>query len=96
MLSHLLQGVGSPRTHQTVKLLPSPRFIKTHLPVHIIPPDIFNKKSKIVYVARNPKDLAVSFYYFCRWNPNVPKYETWDKFFDAYMEGTGKPLLSNL
>ena len=25
-----------------------------------------------------------------------PKYETWDEFFDAFMEGTGEYSLSNL
>ena len=80
--------------YQVVKLLPSPRFFKSHLPDHLIPPDVFTKRAKIVYVARNPKDLAVSYYYFCRWQPMMPKFETWDEFFDAFMEGRGEYYVS--
>ncbi|XP_072025287.1 sulfotransferase 1C4-like [Amphiura filiformis] len=69
------------------KMLPSPRFMKSHLPEHLLPSDIYHKKAKIVYVARNPKDMAVSFYHFHRWQTMLPKYETWDRFFDDFMEG---------
>ena len=86
---------GSATIYQVAKLLPSPRFFKSHLPDHLIPPDVFTKKAKIVYVARNPKDLAVSYYYFCRWQPMMPKFETWDKFFDAFMKGRGEYAVSS-
>lgn len=42
--------------------LPSPRFIKTHLPLAYLPVDLLNT-SRVVYVARNPKDVAVSWFY---------------------------------
>jgi Sulfotransferase domain len=42
---------------------PSPRILKTHLPVSMLPPDIFKKGSKVVYVCRNPKDACVSYYH---------------------------------
>ncbi|KOC59245.1 Sulfotransferase 4A1 [Habropoda laboriosa] len=46
----------------------SPRFIKTHLPFTLLPRQLRTgeKKPKIVYVARNPKDTCVSYYYHCR------------------------------
>lgn len=45
--------------------LPSPRFIKTHLPFHLLPRQLREgkKKNKIIYVTRNPKDVCVSYYH---------------------------------
>ncbi|XP_063594406.1 sulfotransferase 1E1-like [Penaeus indicus] len=45
-----------------VDALGSPRTIKTHLPFSVLSPDLVNC-CKVVYVARNPKDVAVSFYH---------------------------------
>lgn len=42
------------------------RFIKSHLPLSLMPPSVFEKKSKIIYVARNPKDVAISYYHLNR------------------------------
>lgn len=36
------------------------RFIKTHLPANLLPESLWTSKAKIVYVARNPKDAAIS------------------------------------
>lgn len=41
-----------------------PRTIKTHLPVHLLPDDVWNVKPKIIYISRNSKDVAVSYYHF--------------------------------
>ncbi|CAG0902358.1 unnamed protein product [Darwinula stevensoni] len=40
--------------------IPSPRVIKTHLPVSLLPPEV--RKNKIIYVSRNPKDSWISYY----------------------------------
>ncbi|XP_014257095.1 estrogen sulfotransferase-like [Cimex lectularius] len=49
--------------------LPSPRFIKSHLPVSLLPDQIWTVKPKMIYVTRNPKDAAVSYYHHHRlWN----------------------------
>ncbi|XP_017146393.1 sulfotransferase 4A1 isoform X1 [Drosophila miranda] len=42
------------------------RFIKTHFPFSLLPPSVLQNKCKIVYVARNPKDVAVSYYHLNR------------------------------
>ncbi|XP_069997628.1 sulfotransferase 1A3 [Penaeus vannamei] len=47
-----------------VDALASPRTIKTHLPLSLLSPDLVNScKLQVVYVARNPKDVSVSFYH---------------------------------
>ncbi|XP_071452345.1 luciferin sulfotransferase-like [Hetaerina americana] len=46
-----------------VESMESPRFIKCHLPWELLPKQIKTVKPKIIYVARNPKDLCLSYYY---------------------------------
>lgn len=42
------------------------RFIKTHLPMKLMPHSVLTSGAKVVYVARNPKDVAVSYYHFSK------------------------------
>ena len=44
------------------------RIIKTHLPLEFLPEGVL-EKCKVVYVGRNPKDAAVSFFYHSK---NIP------------------------
>ncbi|XP_001863521.2 sulfotransferase family cytosolic 1B member 1 [Culex quinquefasciatus] len=46
--------------------LPSPRYVKCHLPWQLLPKQMDTVRPKMVYIARNPKDLAVSYYYYCQ------------------------------
>ncbi|XP_055627574.1 luciferin sulfotransferase-like [Toxorhynchites rutilus septentrionalis] len=48
---------------QDVLSMQSPRFIKTHLPVAFLPDQIWTVKPRIIYVRRNPKAIAVSYYH---------------------------------
>ena len=46
----------------TAENMKSPRVIKTHLPIDMLPPDLLDK-ARVVFVARNPMDCCVSFYH---------------------------------
>lgn len=48
---------------------PSPRFFKSYLPVGLLPTQLWTVKPKMIYLARNPKDVAVSFYYHLKTLP---------------------------
>ena len=65
---------------------PSPRVIKTHLPLEMLPPNLLDT-CKVIFVCRNPKDACVSFYnHFL----TLPEYKMKGSFADfaaLYMEG---------
>ncbi|CAK1581636.1 unnamed protein product [Parnassius mnemosyne] len=47
---------------QKVLSMASPRFIKSHLPLSLLPPKLLDT-CKVFYVARDPRDVVVSFYH---------------------------------
>lgn len=62
---------------------PSPRLIKTHLPIELLPAQLWTVRPRIVYTARNPKDTAVSFFHHYR---NIHRYAgTFDDFMAAFL-----------
>lgn len=67
--------------------MPSPRTLKTHLPIHMLPPSFLEKNCKIIYVARNPKDNMVSYYHFQRMNKALPCPGTWEEYFETFLSG---------
>ncbi|EDW67338.1 luciferin sulfotransferase [Drosophila virilis] len=53
-------------TVELVRNLPRPRYARSHLSWQLLPEQFETVKPKIVYTARNPKDLCVSYYHYCK------------------------------
>ncbi|GFO08647.1 sulfotransferase family cytosolic 1b member 1 [Plakobranchus ocellatus] len=68
--------------------LPSPRVLNTHLLFRQLPRQVKQKRCKIIYVNRNPKDLAVSCYHHHLKLSQFYNYEgTWDDFLPLFLNG---------
>lgn len=53
-------------TVERVENLERPRHIKSHLPLALLPSQLWTVQPKIIYCARNPKDVAVSYMHHYR------------------------------
>jgi len=62
------------------------RVIKSHLPLEFLPPQLLDK-CKVVYVARNPKDCAVSFYHHNKLLPGHGYTGSFEEFMQFFVEG---------
>ncbi|XP_066485098.1 sulfotransferase 1C2-like [Tiliqua scincoides] len=67
--------------------MPSPRTLKSHFPIQLLPPSFWEKNCKIIYVARNIKDNAVSYFHFHRMNQMIPESGPWDQFLQNFIAG---------
>ncbi|WAR23344.1 ST1C2-like protein [Mya arenaria] len=66
--------------------IPSPRVFNTHLLFRQLPTDAFKRRCKMVYVTRNPKDMAVSRY--CHNTRGQVAYKgTFHDYLPLYMQG---------
>ncbi|XP_007940999.1 sulfotransferase 1E1-like [Orycteropus afer afer] len=70
-----------------LKNMASPRIVKTHLPVEYLPVSFWKEDCKMIYLCRNPKDVAVSYYYFQLMTPVHPKYASFLEFVEKFMDG---------
>lgn len=66
-------------------LLPSPRLMNTHLPCTLLPDSVTGSGScKVVYVCRDPKDMAVSLWHFLRrLQPDLSFADTFESVCDG-------------
>ncbi|NXN97041.1 ST1D1 Sulfotransferase, partial [Rhinopomastus cyanomelas] len=78
---------GLKRGVDLLEKTPSPRLVKTHLPVQLLPTSFWDKDCKIIYVARNPKDVVISYYYFYQMEKTHPHPGTLSEFLEAFMAG---------
>ncbi|CAK1545177.1 unnamed protein product [Leptosia nina] len=98
-------------TRSALELLeatPPPRFIKTHLPLSLLPPNVLD--AKMVYVARDPRDAIVSFYHLTKsmkllnykedfktfWIGVLNNIQPWTPYFDNVKESWEKRDHPNL
>uniref|UniRef100_H2NQJ6 Sulfotransferase n=1 Tax=Pongo abelii TaxID=9601 RepID=H2NQJ6_PONAB len=75
---------GIPSGMETLKETLAPWLIKTHLPLALLPQTLLDQV-KVVYVARNAKDVAVSYYHFYHMAKVYPEPGTWDSFLEKFM-----------
>uniref|UniRef100_A0A6I8PH68 Sulfotransferase n=1 Tax=Ornithorhynchus anatinus TaxID=9258 RepID=A0A6I8PH68_ORNAN len=64
-----------------------PRIFSTHLPSHILAPALKKSKVTVLYVARHPKDVLVSFYHFHKIAKFLPDLGNFDDFLDQFLKG---------
>lgn len=67
--------------------IPSPRLFSSHLPYYLAPKGLKNKKAKILYIYRNPKDVLVSFYHFSNWVARLTPSETIEQYMEMFLDG---------
>jgi len=75
-----------------VEKMKSPRYIKSHLHSELLPKGIHTVKPKIVYVARNVKDVTVSYYHDFRCLEGYTG--SLDEFVDAFVTDNGEFALT--
>ncbi|KAM9823913.1 amine sulfotransferase-like, partial [Neosynchiropus ocellatus] len=70
-------------------LRPSPRLFSSHLTPVFMPQGLKEKKAKVIYVMRNPKDNMVSYFHFSQALELLDTPESFAEFFEEYMKGNG-------
>ncbi|KAF6021212.1 SULT6B1 [Bugula neritina] len=65
----------------------SPRIFVTHLPWDFLPPAVREKKVKVIFCIRNPKDTVCSFFPFIKKVKVVREDTPWKTFFTNFIEG---------
>jgi hypothetical protein len=78
-----------PRSREEVDALPSPRIFKSHMPYHMaLGGDPEQNPCKYIYIARNPKDVCVSYYHFESGKAWSGGYSgPWEHWLKLFMEG---------
>ncbi|XP_068606055.1 amine sulfotransferase-like [Brachionichthys hirsutus] len=66
---------------------PSPRLFTTHLRPAFMPPGVKDKKAKIIYVTRNPKDAVVSAFHFSQICDRLETPKSFEHYLENYLEG---------
>lgn len=65
---------------------PSPQIIKTHLPLKLLPTQIQTIQPKMVYIARNPKDVVVSYFHLVSSIQSLTRYKgKLEDFVDSFL-----------
>jgi len=78
-----------PRSKSELEALPSPRIFKSHMPYHMaVGGEPENNPCKYIYIARNPKDVVVSYFHF-ESNKSWAGYYSgqWQDWLNMFLEG---------
>ncbi|XP_038196732.1 amine sulfotransferase-like [Arvicola amphibius] len=67
--------------------MPSPRIFASHLPYYLVPKGLKSKKTKIIYIYRNPKDVLISFFHFSNWVATLEATETLEHYLEKFLDG---------
>ncbi|XP_072515379.1 sulfotransferase 2B1-like [Salminus brasiliensis] len=75
------------RISLVVDKLKSPRAMVTHMPYHLMPASFYSSKAKVIYIARNPKDIVVSSFFFHQMASFLDDPGTFEEFLDKFLAG---------
>ncbi|XP_064818677.1 amine sulfotransferase-like, partial [Oncorhynchus masou masou] len=68
-------------------LRPNPRLFASHLTPVLMPPGLRDKKAKMIYVMRNPKDNVTSYYHWCFNWAMLETPKSFEDFLDQWLAG---------
>ena len=85
-------------TQEFFDTLAPPRVFNCHVPFVALPTAVRDNqnKCKIIYILRNPKDLAVSFYHHLKSQADFDYDGSFHGFLDLFVEGKCKDELVSL
>ncbi|XP_034046715.1 amine sulfotransferase-like [Thalassophryne amazonica] len=75
------------KEHENFSNRPSPRLFCSHLVPRLMPLGLKDKKAKMIYVMRNPKDNIVSFYHFSKVMAELETSGSFEDFLEEYLSG---------
>uniref|UniRef100_A0A8C6I9C0 Sulfotransferase n=1 Tax=Mus spicilegus TaxID=10103 RepID=A0A8C6I9C0_MUSSI len=67
--------------------MPSPRIFSSHLPYYLVPKGLKDKKAKIIYVYRNPKDVLISLFHFSNLMVVLKASDTLENLMQRFLNG---------
>ncbi|NXN27389.1 ST3A1 sulfotransferase, partial [Nycticryphes semicollaris] len=67
--------------------LPLPRVFASHLPYYLVPRDLRNKRGRVIYVSRNPKDVMVSYYHFSKYMNTLEDVPDFNLHMERFLAG---------
>jgi len=80
--SAMMEFSNVERQKNDLDSLPSPRILNNHQHFDNQPQDLVKKKTKVIFIYRNPRDVAVSFYYHTK---RLPFYQFTGPDFASYL-----------
>lgn len=77
---------------EDLEALPSPRLLNTHMPIRMLPYQIKEKRTKLIHVYRNVKDVYVSMYFHYSQRPNSSQLTIRGSMEELFNAGISKCL----